>query len=116
DCSILLVPLRDRRVSTVESHPNTIATTARNTAMPPHRGLHSPVRRDFFKKAKTLPPASSATAKETAAPAAYANSSNVVCALGPEIAAPVQMRPKIGPAQGAHRSPVATPSSNELSS
>src|SRR5260370_16164910 len=54
-----------------------------------------------------------ATANDVAAPAAYANNNAVVCAFGPEIAAPVRTRHRIGPAQGAHKNPVATPSSSE---
>ena len=34
-------------------------------------------------------------------------------ALAPFRAAPVRMRPSTGPAHGAHRKPVATPSSND---
>src|ERR1700722_6381916 len=116
DCSRLFVPLSDKRVSTVESQPNTIATTASSTATPRPRLIHSPVPNDFFKSANTRPPASNATANEVAAPAAYANSSKVVRAFGPEIAAPVRMRPKMGPAQGAQSRPVAIPSSKEFSS
>src|SRR5580704_7439265 len=70
DCSRLFVPLSDRRVSTVESQPNTIATTASNTATPRPRLIHSPVPSDFFRNANTRPPASNATANEVAAPAA----------------------------------------------
>src|SRR5450631_677027 len=70
DCSRLVVPLRDHRVRTLESQPNTMATTAASTAAPSARRTHSPAPSDFFKKENTRPPASSATANELAAPAA----------------------------------------------
>ena len=116
DCSRVFVPFSDKRVSTVESQPNRMATTATSTATPRPRLIHSPVPSDFLSRAKTLPPASSATAKDVAAPAAYANSSKVVRALGPEMAAPVRMSPRMGPAQGAQSSPVATPRSKACTS
>src|ERR1700678_1613143 len=108
-----LVPASERRVSTLPSQPNAIATTASNTAAPNARLIHSPVPRERFKPANTRPPARIAIAREVAAPAAYANNNAEVWAFGPEIAAPVRTRPRIGPAQGAHKNPVATPSSSE---
>src|SRR5882724_2333925 len=36
-----------------------------------------------------------------------------VSVLGPLIAAPVKIKPRIGPAQGAQRNPVAMPSTND---
>ena len=58
-------------------------------------------------------PASNANASEAQAPAAYASSNTVVRGVGPAMAAPVSTRPRIGPAQGAHSNPVATPSRAE---
>ena len=70
DCSTLLVPCRERRVSTEESQPRTMAITANSTATPKPRRTHSPAPRDFFRKPHSLPPASKASASEVAAPAA----------------------------------------------
>src|ERR1700722_2101467 len=113
DCSRRLVPASDSRVSTVLSQPKAMATTASRMALPNARRIHSPALSERFKAAKTRPPAAMATPKDVAAPAAYANNKVVVCALGPEIAAPVRTSPRIGPAQGAHNRPVATPKSSD---
>src|SRR6266850_3188116 len=109
DCSIRFVLASDNRVNTLLSNPNAIAATAINTATPSPRRTHSPAPSPLFNAPNTRPPARSAMANEAAAPAAYPNSSNVVCAFGPEIAAPVRTNPRIGPAHGAQSSPVATP-------
>src|SRR5882762_6928249 len=113
DCSSRFVPASDKRVSTLLSQPSAMAATASNTATPNVRRTHSPAPRNRLSAANTLPPARMAMANDVAAPAAYANNNAVVCAFGPEIAAPVRTRPRIGPAQGAHKNPVATPSSRE---
>ena len=63
--------------------------------------------------ANNRPPISKAAASDVAAPAAYAVSKSAVEALAPLIAAPVKIRPRIGPAQGAHNRPVATPNNND---
>ena len=73
---------------------------------PPPRAIASEPRTRF-------PPANTATASEVAAPAAYASSRNTVLLLAPSSAAPVRIRPRIGPAHGAHSNPVATPSSRD---
>ncbi|MDR8787910.1 hypothetical protein FEP82_05907 [Burkholderia multivorans] len=77
------------------------------------RRIHSPAPSERFIAANTLPPITSATPSDVAAPAAYAISSSVVPTFAPCSAAPVSMRPRIGPAQGAHSRPVATPSSSD---
>ena len=51
--------------------------------------------------------------KDVAAPAAYANSSIQVRNVGPWIAAPVRIKPRIGPAHGAQSRPVAAPSTTD---
>ena len=55
DCSRELVPLRDSRVSTVESHPNIMAMTPTSTATPnPRRTRIRLAPRDFFRNPNTL--------------------------------------------------------------
>src|SRR5580692_6642542 len=46
DCSRRFVPLNDKRVSTLLSQPNRMATTASKTATPNARLTHSPAPRD----------------------------------------------------------------------
>src|SRR5262249_56838991 len=95
------------------SRPKAIATTEISTATPRPRLIHSPAPRERFMAANTRPPTARASARDVAAPAAYANSNSDVVTLAPFRAAPVKMRPSIGPAHGAHKNPVATPSRNE---
>jgi hypothetical protein len=70
DRSSVLVPPSDQRVNTVLSQPQTMATTASNTATPRVRLTHSPAPRAFFRTANTRPPAKIAAASDVAAPAA----------------------------------------------
>ena len=74
---------------------------------------HSPTPSERFIAANTRPPTKSASASEVAAPREKTNNSSDVWALAPRSAAPVRMRPRIGPAHGAQSRPVATPSSSE---
>src|SRR6478736_953323 len=113
DCSTRLVLAKDSRVSRPVSHPAAIATTPASTATPSPRRTQSTAPRDFLKARSRPAPANTASARELIAPSAYAKSSSVVCVLGPLRAAPVSMRPRIGPAHGAQRNPVATPSAAE---
>ncbi len=61
-----------------------------------------------------LLPAKSAIPREVAAPTAKDNSKKDERAPGPWIAAPVKIRPRIGPAQGAQSNPVEIPSTNDF--
>src|SRR5580704_13836211 len=103
----------ESRRNTPVSQPNEMATTPTSTAAPSPRRIHSSAPSERFIAANALLPASSASASEAAAPAANANNKNVVCALGPCNAAPAKINPRIGPAHGAHKSPVDTPSNND---
>ena len=112
-CSSDAVPDSETRVRKPVSKPNAMAATATGTATPKARLIHSPTPSDRFIAANIRPPTASASASDVAAPAAYASRRSVVPTLAPLSAAPVRMRPSTGPAHGAHRSPVATPSNNE---
>jgi hypothetical protein len=60
-----------------------------------------------------LPPASRATDRDVIVPDEYASNNNAVWVLAPSTAAPVRIKPRIGPAHGAQSNPVATPSSKD---
>ncbi|MNI78148.1 hypothetical protein D3C73_1344980 [compost metagenome] len=90
-----------------------MAVTPASIAAPSPRRSHSPAPIERFIAAYTLPPSNRATAREVAAPKAYANSSKVLPMLAPCSAAPVNTSPRMGPAHGAQSRPVATPISNE---
>ncbi len=113
-CSMREVLANDNCVNSPVSHPNPMTTTAARTATPRPRRTHSPAPRDFFSAANTRPPMRSASANEVAAPAAYMSNRTVVRALAPWIAAPVRIRPRIGPAHGAHKKPVAIPRTKDV--
>ncbi len=108
-CSSFAVLASDRRVSSPVSRPSAIAATPSSTSAPSTRRSRSPQPSERCIAANTRPPSSSASASEVAAPAANATSSRVVPTLAPLSAAAVRIRPRIGPAQGAHSRPVATP-------
>src|SRR6516225_6957106 len=112
-CSSEAVLESETRVKKPVSRPKAIATTEISTATPRPRLIHSPAPRERFIAANARPPTARASARDVAAPAAYANSNSDVVMLAPFRAAPVKMRPNIGPAHGAHKTPVATPSRNE---
>jgi len=69
-CSMRLVLLNDRRVSSPVSHPSAIATTAAITATPSPRRTHSPPPSERLSAASTRPPAKAASASDTTAPSA----------------------------------------------
>ena len=95
------------------SSPKAIASAPTTTAPPSTRRIHSSAPSERFIAANTRPPSSSATASDSALPAAYASSNSEVWTLAPRSAAPVSIKPKMGPAHGAQSRPVATPSSSE---
>src|SRR5580658_7271088 len=96
------------------SQPSAMATTPMITAAPSARRIQRSKRRECFTVENTFFPAKSAIASEVAAPSAYDNNKNEERAPGPWIAAPVKIKPRIGPAQGAHSRPVEIPSRKDL--
>ena len=96
------------------SQPVATTATPASTATPKPRRSHSPAPRDRLRTVNTRPPARRARPRDVAAPRAYATSTSEVLTLAPLSAAPaVRTRPRIGPAQGAHSNPVATPRTTE---
>ena len=89
----------DSCASAPVSRPSAIAPTPASSATPIPRLIHSPAPSERFIAANTLPPITSATPSDVAAPAAYATSSSVVPTLAPRSAAPVSTRPRIGRAR-----------------
>src|SRR5215467_11313982 len=112
-CSSEAVLESETRVKKPVSRPKAIATTEISTATPRPRLIHSPAPRERFMAVNTRPPTARASARDVAAPAAQAKSNSDMMMLAPFRTAPVKMRPSIGPAHGAHKNPVATPSRNE---
>ncbi len=103
----------ETRASTPVSRPNAIASAPTTTAPPSARRIHSSAPSERFIAANTLPPSSSAAPSDTAVPNAYASSSSDVSTFAPRSAAPVRIKPRIGPAQGAQSMPVAAPSKSD---
>ena len=74
----------DSCASAPVSRPSAIAPTPASSATPIPRLIHSPAPSERFIAANTLPPITSATPSDVAAPAAYATSSSVVPTLAPQ--------------------------------
>ncbi|MCY1364401.1 hypothetical protein D9M69_512010 [compost metagenome] len=77
-CSIPLVDAVENRARIPVSRPRAIAATPASIAPPRPRRSHSPAPIERFIAVKTLPPSNKASAREVAAPAAYASSKKVV--------------------------------------
>src|SRR5271156_4403044 len=105
---------KENLVSRFVSQPKAIATTPMITATPNPRRIQTSNESERFKAEKTLLPVKSAIPREVAAPKAKDRSKNEDRAPGPCIAAPVKIKPRIGPAQGAQRSPVEIPSTKDF--
>src|SRR5215831_4901642 len=80
-CSSEAVFESETRVKKPVSRPKAIATTEISTATPRPRLIHSPAPRERFMAANTRPPTARASARDVAAPAAYANSNSDVVTL-----------------------------------
>src|SRR5580692_2895018 len=104
----------DNFVSRFASHPRARATTPMMTATPNPRRIQTSNDRDRFNAAKTLLPAKSAMPRDVAAPNANDSNKNEVRTPGPCIAAPVRIKPKIGPAQGVQSKPVEIPNKKDF--
>src|SRR5271156_6411760 len=112
--SAFAVFTKENLVSRFVSQPRAIATTPIITATPNPRRIHTSNESERFRAEKTLLPVKSAIPREVAAPKAKDRSKNEDRAPGPCIAAPVKIKPRIGPAQGAQRSPVEIPSTKDF--
>ena len=103
----------DTRARIPVSHPSAITTTPAMTATPSTRRTQTSTPRLRFIIRNTPCPASSASASAHAAPAAKVRSSAPLRIPPPSTAAPVRIRPRIGPAHGVHSKPVETPSASD---
>src|SRR5277367_3446948 len=107
--SALVVFTKENLVSRFVSHPSAMATTPMITATPKARRIQASNDKERFMAENALLPAKSAMPRELAAPSAKDSNNKDERAPGPWIAAPVKIRPRIGPAQGAQSNPVEIP-------
>ena len=112
--SALAVLTKENLVSRLVSQPSAMATTPTITATPRARRIQTSKANERFIAAKTFFPARSAIASEVAAPNAIRHQQKRRTNSGPRIAAPVKIKPRIGPAHGAQSKPVDIPSRNDL--
>src|SRR5215469_3267470 len=113
-CSAFAVFTKENFVNRFVSQPRAIAATPAITATPNARRIQTLNAKERFMADNALLPANRAIPNETAAPSANDNNKNEDRTPGPGIAAPVKIKPRIGPAQGAHSRPVEMPRSKDF--